>query len=418
MQLLISNRPESLLVQATLLVVIGTGAAWIVAGQLDSLLVDSNATAGRDVGSAAVDGRSPREQSVERRVELLLLNTQLAMAAEQYAGPADRSARHYLERAATLSPNDARVGQALDRLVDIVLQGALVKLTQNDFDSVAADLDTARELRPQHRMIGVVEQQLESARERAAALARATASARAVASRPAPPTRAPAPTAAEIRAAEERLRIEREAQRERELAARADALVAAARVAIEEGRLIEPEWQNARQHLLELAQLEADPVALASLRGAYLSKLLERAVQSTEAAEFAAAEGWIGEAQVAGASEAQLAGARRQLSDARFEAESNRIAALNEFEFDRYVPPRYPQVARQRGVEGWAEVRFRVLEDGRLTDIEVVDSERSANFRDAAVAAVRQWRMEPKTFEGRPLSQRVQARLVFRLGDE
>ena len=67
--------------------------------------------------------------------------------------------------------------------------------------------------------------------------------------------------------------------------------------------------------------------------------------------------------------------------------------------------PRYPMNAAAAGFEGLAVMRFSVNEQGRVVDPEVVLSIPFSDFGDAALDAVRRWRYEPATREGRPVQR-------------
>jgi protein TonB len=78
-------------------------------------------------------------------------------------------------------------------------------------------------------------------------------------------------------------------------------------------------------------------------------------------------------------------------------------------------PPAYPHAARQRGIEGFVEVRFTVGADGRVADAEVVTAEPRGVFDDAARNALLSWRFRPGTREGVPVRVRMQIRIRFDL---
>ncbi len=75
--------------------------------------------------------------------------------------------------------------------------------------------------------------------------------------------------------------------------------------------------------------------------------------------------------------------------------------------------PAYPAEARSEGVEGVVVVRFLVSRSGSVTDVRVVRGPQS--LTSAVVAAVKQWRFQPGTFEGRPTAMWQTARFPFRL---
>ncbi|MBB5207700.1 energy transducer TonB [Chiayiivirga flava] len=57
--------------------------------------------------------------------------------------------------------------------------------------------------------------------------------------------------------------------------------------------------------------------------------------------------------------------------------------------------PRYPMMAKRRGITGRVELQFTVLADGSVADIEVVSSEPNGTFDRDAIAAMQRWRFEP-----------------------
>lgn len=59
------------------------------------------------------------------------------------------------------------------------------------------------------------------------------------------------------------------------------------------------------------------------------------------------------------------------------------------------VNPSYPREAAEQGIEGQVSLRFTITDDGKVTDIEVVDAEPAGTFDTAAVAALQKWRYDP-----------------------
>lgn len=97
------------------------------------------------------------------------------------------------------------------------------------------------------------------------------------------------------------------------------------------------------------------------------------------------------------------------------ETEESRVLALSDFISIDTPPARYPRSATARNLTGWVDVLFTVTSAGTTADIEVVQSEPVNVFYESAVAAVEQWRFQPRMFRGRFLNQRASARLAFRL---
>jgi protein TonB len=81
------------------------------------------------------------------------------------------------------------------------------------------------------------------------------------------------------------------------------------------------------------------------------------------------------------------------------------------------VPPAYPDMAREAGVDGTVMVQALVGKDGKVRDVRVVKS--IPMLDDAAKAAVRQWVFEPALSDDKPVavwgrrSGQVQSALTF-----
>jgi protein TonB len=72
---------------------------------------------------------------------------------------------------------------------------------------------------------------------------------------------------------------------------------------------------------------------------------------------------------------------------------------------ESHVRPEYPEVARQAGIECKVCLQCVVCEDGSIGELQVLRSDHDhLGFEESAIAAVRQWRYEPATQNGRPVS--------------
>src|SRR5262245_2755079 len=68
------------------------------------------------------------------------------------------------------------------------------------------------------------------------------------------------------------------------------------------------------------------------------------------------------------------------------------------------VRPRFPKEARRHEDRGLVKILAIIEADGTVGDVEVRQSSNPGRgFEDAAVEAVKQWRYEPGTIEGRPV---------------
>ena len=79
------------------------------------------------------------------------------------------------------------------------------------------------------------------------------------------------------------------------------------------------------------------------------------------------------------------------------------------------VTPVYPQAARRRGIEGWVEVRFLVNRQGVVSQEKVLQAQPSGVFNNSALSALRAWRFQPGTLQGRKVDTWVVQIIRFQL---
>jgi TonB family protein len=77
----------------------------------------------------------------------------------------------------------------------------------------------------------------------------------------------------------------------------------------------------------------------------------------------------------------------------------------------RMVQPQYPQEALMRGIEGWVDVSLQVTASGDVIAPRIEESNRGRMFNRAALAAVEQWKYEPRS--NGATSDRLRVRLKF-----
>ncbi len=77
--------------------------------------------------------------------------------------------------------------------------------------------------------------------------------------------------------------------------------------------------------------------------------------------------------------------------------------------------PRYPDIARRRGLEGTVLLQVLVLDDGRVGEASVRRSSAHRLLDAAALDAVRDWRFAPASQGGKPVAMAVEVPVAFRL---
>jgi protein TonB len=77
----------------------------------------------------------------------------------------------------------------------------------------------------------------------------------------------------------------------------------------------------------------------------------------------------------------------------------------------KMVQPEYPQEALMRGLEGWVDITLQVTAAGDVIAPRVEESSHGRLFNRVALAAVQQWKYEPRG-DGAP-TEEVRVRLQF-----
>ena len=83
----------------------------------------------------------------------------------------------------------------------------------------------------------------------------------------------------------------------------------------------------------------------------------------------------------------------------------------------RRVEPEYPDEALDRRKEGVVSLVFLIGRDGSVSNVEVVDSVKGTYFQKPALAAIRQWRFEPRRRSGMPVDSVACHEFVFHVDE-
>ena len=96
------------------------------------------------------------------------------------------------------------------------------------------------------------------------------------------------------------------------------------------------------------------------------------------------------------------------------------LSGCNRADFDQPpklisgVFPLYPVGRRLSGLEGSATLKFTVLSDGRIDDIQA-ESPESRSFRDHSVIALRTWKLEPALKDNAPVTTSCKMRFIYQV---
>jgi protein TonB len=121
----------------------------------------------------------------------------------------------------------------------------------------------------------------------------------------------------------------------------------------------------------------------------------------------------VAAAQVAAAPLATARVAAAHVEPAR--AEPAAIVAAGQLTLLKSTRPVYPTDAATAGTEGWVELDFTVAPDGAVKDIAVHGANPRGVFENAAIRALAQWRYQPVLEDAQPVAQRARIRIRFAL---
>ena len=109
----------------------------------------------------------------------------------------------------------------------------------------------------------------------------------------------------------------------------------------------------------------------------------------------------------------------QQIEQATSEEDIDRVFSLAELDKPPRAlvkpAPRYPRELRKQGRQGTVYVLFKVNESGRVSEVKVKKSTDPA-FEQHAVDAVRRWRFEPGTINGKKVSFTMMIPITFNAG--
>lgn len=298
------------------------------------------------------------------------------MEAGRLLAPAGQSARDALLEARRIDATDPAVIQGFRDLGNRVLDDATRALAAGQRDQAVALAAAARELTPSDARVAALERALADPGQSAAT------------PRAAAPPAAPAPVSATV----------------------------LGRTRLAEGRLLEPNGDSARDHLLAARTADANDAEAQRLLVELKGRLVESGREALGSQDIDGAERLLRAAADLGVrgSEDVLTAAQRDLDRQRAERDfRTNIVSAGSLNRTRTVSPDYPEQARRRGVEGWVDVNFTVTPNGSVTDVTVISATPAEVFDGAAIAAVRNWRFEPIVRGGTVVPQRAAARIRF-----
>ena len=340
-----------------------TAATGNVAGAL--AVLDDAARGGRHSTLVEEARQQLAQQQVDERVVEFLRRGREALLRGQLTEPPEQNARFLIEAARALAPGDAGVQQATKELLARLQAEAGKALTAGNPDQ--ADIWTS-----------------------AAAGAGADRA-----------------DVAALRAEAQRLRGASKADSLAQLTLTFKERLAA-------GSITEPATDSAKFYLAQLLQADPAHPATQLARTAFDNRVLDEARGALRAQDYGGARRWLSEARAAGADPASVGTVDAAIGAAQDAAQrASSYVSASSMTRTRYVAPKFPPDASQRGIDGWVDLQFLVNTDGSVGELTIVGAQPVGIFEQAALDAVRHWHYQPLMRDGQAVTQRARVRLRF-----
>jgi TonB family protein len=329
----------------------------------DRLISESEA---REAALAEQVRRTASGARVEQaRVYLQLAQKRLASGA--LIEPASDSARDYVHSAVALAPDDADVHAVAVALGDALIAKLRAAVAAGDTEAAARWLQAGRDYQINEATLAQLSTQLDTLQH--------TQRAR----------------------AEELLALQHDFTQH-----------------LGQGQLLEPGDETAFANYRRLKALDPDnaalPMMLHSLRTAIATDVQARLAHN----DMAGAQQRLHAAQADGLDGEELAAATSALEHAQAAA-APEVVPESKLQRKHFVQPVYPPDALAKNVSGAVELEFTVTPEGKVTDIQVQNSEPRGMFDQAAIAALSQSRYQPVERDGVAVAQRSRLRMRFQL---
>ena len=187
-----------------------------------------------------------------------------------------------------------------------------------------------------------------------------------------------------------------------------------AQTRLAQGKLTEPDNDSALYYVNQLRALDPKNSGLPKISGAVQSQILDQARRALDTGQAGRAEVLLQLAAGLGAS-ADWTALNQRLAQLKQGAPSMAEVAEASLTRVKGVQVDYPSDALRKNIEGWVDLSYVVTTEGKVTTINVLDSNPSSTFDAAATRAVSRVRYKPMMQNGKPISVSTKLRIAFRL---
>jgi TonB family protein len=183
-----------------------------------------------------------------------------------------------------------------------------------------------------------------------------------------------------------------------------------------QGKVTEPDNDSALFYVNQLRTTDPKNAGLPRISGAVQTSILEQARTALDAGQAAKAEALLPLAAGLGGS-ADLSALQQRLAQMKLASSGPPEVPENELTKVRGVELEYPSAALAKNVEGWVNLSYMVMTDGKVTAVKVLESYPAGVFDAAAVRAVSRVRYKPMLQAGKPIAVNTKLRIAFRLAN-
>jgi TonB family protein len=181
-----------------------------------------------------------------------------------------------------------------------------------------------------------------------------------------------------------------------------------------QGKLIEPDNDSALYYFNQLRAADPKNSALPRLSSAIQAQILVQARAALDANQPDKADPLLQAAGALGAS-ADLSALNDRLAKMKQASAGPPNVVEATLTRSKQLELDYPPSALRRNVEGWVELSYVVMADGKVTNVKVLDSNPAEVFDAAASKALSRMRYKPTMQAGKPIAVSTKIRIAFRV---
>jgi periplasmic protein TonB len=180
-----------------------------------------------------------------------------------------------------------------------------------------------------------------------------------------------------------------------------------------QGKLTDPDNDNALYYVNQLRSTDPKNGALAQISGALQAQILERSRAALDAGDTEKSEALLQKAASLGAS-ADLDALNDKIRQRKaggdvLQMPEQSLTRINKLDVQ------YPARALQTNVEGWVEIGYTVGADGSVSNVQILNSSPPRTFDASASKAVTHLRYKPVIQNGKAIAVGTQVRIVYRV---